>query len=99
MHNFSVLESDSSEIILDIASSHIQTTLQQIIKFLSSDSRVAVFEINGVTFNVKSDSDYRLIHRDYQRTFRGYIAGVVGPYPISEIDQETLDKERSLDTV
>jgi hypothetical protein len=90
MPNFSVLDFDSAEIILEIsASAHIKRTIEEIICFLQTDSRTAVFEINGVIFNLKNDSNVHNVHSDYLSNQRGFTSGIVGPYPPVEPSLDT----------
>jgi hypothetical protein len=104
MNNFSVLDSDSAELILDIdGSAHIRKTLGEIIHFLESDSRTAVFQINGVTFNLRSDSDDHLVYTEYTRNIRDLTSSsIVGPYPpighsLDDVTDQTKNMEYMFD--
>ncbi len=51
------------------------------------------FNLNGVPFLVKADSDPLLLERDFYRASLGTIPGV-GPYPEMELSEEQLSADR-----
>ena len=60
---------------------NITTTISEAIALSAKKKQPIVFEFNGVKVTVRSDSDPKLIYRDWSRALNGYIDKNVGPYP------------------
>lgn len=66
----------------------ITRTIAEAILSADEDNRPIVFEFNGVTVTVRSDSNPELIYRDWSRALRGYTNETVGPYPNPILTEE-----------
>ncbi len=56
------------------------------------ESIMVSFKHNGVTINVRANSDAKCICRDWRRALRGYISKNVGPYPKSVLTKKRPSK-------
>lgn len=55
------------------------------------------FEFNGVSVNVRSDSNPDLIYRDWSRAINGYIEKTVCPYPELTLSDELLANDARIE--
>lgn len=67
---------------------NIAATISEAIALSAKKKKPIVFEFNGVKVTVCSDSDPKLIYRDWSRALNGYIDKSVGPYPSSVLTKE-----------
>ena len=64
-----------------MAGADITATIKEAIALSAKKKWQIVFEFNGVTVTVRSNSDPALIRRNWSRALNGYIDKNVGPYP------------------
>jgi len=55
------------------------------------------YDFNGVKLVLRSDSDPKLIYRDWYRALSGYITRQVGPYPKKVLGQDDLDNDAAVE--
>lgn len=60
---------------------NITAAIAEAILLSAKKKRSIRFKFNGVLITVRSDSDPKLIYRDWSRALNGYIDKNVGPYP------------------
>ena len=73
--------------------SFIIDSIKKMIELAKDGGFTARQELNGVIVSVNGDSNPDLIFRDQQRAQSGYISGIVGPYPASELTLEETDND------
>lgn len=69
------------------AGSSIDSAIREAILIAPEGERLSL-EFNGVTVQVRQDSNPDLIYRDWSRALSGYIDGPVGPYPALSLTAE-----------
>lgn len=78
-----------------MAGANITDTIAEAIQLSADENRTIMFEFNGVTVNVSSDSEPELIYRDWSRALNGYIEKNVGPHPNPVLtDEEKANDSR-----
>lgn len=87
------------------AGSRIMDCIHEAIRFskrngwhdFGENGTLVSFEFNGITVSVKSNSDPRLIYRDWSRALSGYIGGNVGPYPALFLTEEEKENDARIE--
>lgn len=89
------LYQDENGVYHVISSSQLTNTIAEAIDVSKKEDKVITFVFNGVTINIKSDSDPKLLYRDGMRALSGYIDKNVGPYPQPILtDEEKANDKR-----
>ncbi len=77
--------------------SDIKDVIQEAIALSAEQSnRIITFKFNDVTVNVRSDSDPKLIYRDWQRATNGMIDTNVGPHPKRVLTREEIANDNRI---
>lgn len=76
-----------------MAGADITSTIAEAISVIRGLDITIQFEFNGVTVNVRADSNPELIYRDWSRALKGYISKNIGPNP----DPVLTDEEKARD--
>jgi hypothetical protein len=77
--------------------SFIIDSINDMIELAKEGQFTAEQELNGVTVRVNGDSSSDLIFRDQQRAQRGYITGIVGPYPAVDLTAEEIENDARIE--
>lgn len=86
-------EADGAYRINFIAGTEIKKAITEAIGVARELGNIVRFDFNGVTVNMDSDSNSKLIYRDWLRALNGYIGKSVGPNP----NPVLTDKEKASD--
>ncbi len=68
--------------------SDITSTIAEAITLATEQKRLIAFEFNGVVVRVDSDSNPKIIYRDWNRALSGYTDKTVGPHPKTKLTAE-----------